>query len=493
MNARNLRFLRPYNRRRAVRVADDKLLTKQVLDQHSIPNQRLFAVITSSRDLKGFRWEKLPSSFVIKPNRGLAGGGIIVIRHKKKVPKGTELTYIASDRSEWTITQLEEHIRDILDGRFSLTNSPDLAFIEERIKLHPAFEEFTYRGIPDIRVVVFNGIPVMAAVRLPTAKSKGKANIALGAAYLGIDLATGAATNAVLKKPRRRFITHHPDTGADLLQLRVPYWDQILEIALKSSEASGLRYIGADIALDRDKGPVVMELNARPGLEIQLANLAPLGSRLERVEGIKVGDTQKAIRLAKDLFGGDIERLVEDLSHRHVLGIVESVELVSRSGQRTKTYAKVDTGAGFTSIDVELATKIGFTKVRSVIKEYKLNRVLTGREARELSKTARAKILKTYTEIVGTALVHSSHGSTFRLLVPITYYLAGVKVTTRATIVEREELDYPMIIGRRDLENFLIDPTLQRDVKPEPGRAPRASRPAKPLPPKSPTPAGGQG
>jgi len=480
MNARNLRFLRPYNRRRAVRIADDKLLTKEVLDQHRIPNQRLFAVITRSHDLKGFRWHKLPSSFVIKPNRGFGGGGIVVIRHKKKVPKGDDPVYIAADRTEWTIPQLESHIRDILDGRFSLTSSPDLAFIEERIKLHPYFEEITYRGIPDVRVIVFNKVPIMAMVRLPTKRSRGTANLATGGIGVGIDLATGQSTNAIVEKPRQRFVTNHPDTGADLLQMKVPFWEEILEIAVRSSEASGLNYLGADIALDRDKGPIIMELNARPGLGIQAANLAPLGSRLERVEGIKVQDSEKAIRLAKDLFGGDIERLVEDLSHKHVLGIVESIELVSRKGQRTKTYAKVDTGAGFTSIDSDLAHKIGFVKVRSIIKEFQLNRVLTAKEAREMSKIVRSKILNTYKEVVGTTLIHSSHGSTFRLLIPITYYLAGVKVTTRATVVEREELDYPMIIGRRDLENFLIDPTIQRDIKPD---APRATLPTKPKPP----------
>jgi len=480
MNARNLRFLRPYNRRRAVRIADDKLLTKQVLDQHGIPNQKMFAVITRSHDLKGFRWEKLPSSFVIKPTRGFAGGGIVVIRHKKKLPKGEELTYIAADKSEWPISKLNDHIRDILDGRFSLTSSPDLAFIEERIKLHPAFETYTYRGIPDVRIIVFNRVPIMAAVRLPTAKSKGKANITIGAAYVGIDLASGAATNAILKKPRRRFITHHPDTGADLLQMKVPYWDEILDIAVRSGEASGLRMIGVDIALDRDKGPVVMELNARPGLEIQVANLAPLGSRLERVEGIKVQDDAKAIRLAKDLFGGDIERLVEDLSHKHVLGVVESVELVSTSGQRNKTYAKVDTGAGYTSIDTDMANKIGFTSIKSIMQEYKLGAAMSAKQARDASKTLRSKILNAHREIAGTALVHSSHGSSFRLLVPITYYLAGVKVTTRATVVEREELDYPMIIGRRDLDNFLIDPTIKRDTRPD---APRTIRPSQSSPP----------
>lgn len=464
MNARNLRFLRPYNRSSGIRIADDKLLSKRVLDQYGLPNQQLYAVITRARDMRGFRWDRLPSSFVIKPNRGFAGGGIIVIRSRKKVPAGQEPAYIAVDGTVWPLGKLEEHIRDILDGRFSLTNSPDLAFIEERITLHPAFEPYTYRGIPDVRVVVFNRVPVMAAVRLPTAKSKGKANIAVGAAYLGIDMADGTATNAILKKPRRTFIEKHPDSGVELLDLVVPQWNDVLEIAVKVSVVSKLGFVGVDIAFDGKKGPVVMELNARPGLEVQVANLAPLGSRLERVEGIGYTNVERSVRLAKDLFGRDIERRVEDLSGRHVLGIVEPVELVSKGGQRTKASAKVDTGAGLTAVDMDFAVKLGFKDLPTIVKEYKLDRVMTSTEARDLSRKVRDQILKKYTSVVSTALIHSSHGTTFRLLVPITYYISGTKITTRATVVERGSLEYPMIIGRRDLRHFLIDPNLQRNT-----------------------------
>lgn len=464
MNARNLRFLRPYNRRRAIRIADDKLLSKRILEQHDIPTQKLFAVITRARDLKGFRWHKMPTSFVIKPNRGFGGGGIVVIKHRKKKEKNKDPVYVGADGSEWTIAKLEAHILDILDGRYSLTNSPDLAFIEERISLHHVFDEVTFGGVPDIRVIVFNRVPVMAMLRLPTKFSKGTANIAKGGLAVGLDLATGVATNAVTKKPRRKIISKHPDTGADLLAIKIPFWEEILEIAIRSSMASGLRMIGVDIALDRKRGPVVMELNARPGLEIQVANLAPLGSRLERVEGITINENTRAIRLAKDLFGGDIERRVEDLSHKHVLGVVEAINVVNKTGKRTKVFAKVDTGAGVSSIDVDLAYKLGFKTIGDILKEFGFGQVVTPKKARELSRTLRSQILNKYREVVGTVLVHSSHGSTFRLLIPITYYLAGVKVSTRATVVERESLDYPMIIGRRDLGNFLIDPTKKKDA-----------------------------
>ncbi len=466
LNARNLKYMRPSNPASAIKIADDKLLTKQVLTRHDIPTQQLYAVVTRGKDLKDFRWNKLPSSFVIKPNHGYGGGGIIVIRNRKKVSKDEEPTYVAIDKTEWTISQLSSHIRDIVDGRFSLTNSPDFAIIEERIRLHEDFEKVTFRGIPDIRVIVYNNVPAMAMLRLPTEKSKGKANVSIGAVAVGLDLANGTANNAIVKKPGagRVLIEKHPDTGVDLTSIKIPFWNEVLDIAIRSSRASGLRYIGVDVAIDKKKGPVVMEINARPGLEIQVANLAPLGSRLKRLEGIDIGEQKRSIRVAKDLFGRDMERRLEDLSGRHVLGVVETVELINRLGKRVKSTAKIDTGAGFTAIDYDFAIRLGYKDLIKIRQEYNLNRSMSASEARELSKKVKAEILKKYKQVVGAAIIHSAHGSSFRLLIPITFYLEGVKISSRATAVERETLEYPMIIGRRNLRNFLIDPNVERDV-----------------------------
>src|SRR5690606_28440359 len=58
-------------------------------------------------------------------------------------------------------------------------------------------------------------------------------------------------------------------------------WDVILDISSRCYELTGLGYIGVDIVLDRDLGPLVLELNARPGLAIQIANGQGLARRLE--------------------------------------------------------------------------------------------------------------------------------------------------------------------------------------------------------------------
>ena len=79
-------------------------------------------------------------------------------------------------------------------------------------------------------------------------------------------------------------ITHHPDTGNQVSGIQVPHWGKMLLMAARAFDMTGLGYLGIDMIIDKDRGPLLLELNARPGLAIQLANRAGLRERLERVE-----------------------------------------------------------------------------------------------------------------------------------------------------------------------------------------------------------------
>ena len=109
----------------------------------------------------------------------------------------------------------------------------------------------------------------MAMVRLPTRLSGGKANLHQGAIGIGVDLATGMTLGGVSHNDA---IDYHPDTLKPIVDIQVPYWDKILEIAAGCYELTGLGYLGVDIVLDKELGPLMLELNARPGLNIQIAN-----------------------------------------------------------------------------------------------------------------------------------------------------------------------------------------------------------------------------
>ena len=138
MNSRNLEYIRPYNRKRGMELADNKLLCKRVLKKNNLGVSALIAKIKTHEALEEFDWAKLPNSFALKPNRGFGGEGILVVYARKK---GRDDAWVKADGSVITVDDLKNHIRNILDGSFSLANTPDTAFFEERLKLLKLFKD----------------------------------------------------------------------------------------------------------------------------------------------------------------------------------------------------------------------------------------------------------------------------------------------------------------------------------------------------------------
>lgn len=448
MNARNLDYIRPYNSKRAKRLADEKLVSKKMLKKAGIPVPKLIAKIKTIEELDNFDWNKLPSSFALKPNRGFGGEGIVVVYGRKK---NRPDAWVKSDGSLVTIDDLKNHVRNIIDGSFSLANTQDVAFFEERLTLLKLFKPYAYKGIPDIRVIVFNKIPVMAMLRLPTRESGGKANLHQGAVGVGIDLASGVTTTAVLGKGK--FIEYAPNTRMLLSGIKIPYWNEILTLAVRAQEVSGLGFLGADVAIDRERGPVFLELNARPGLSIQVANLAGLKERLQRIKGLKIKSAKQGARVGRDLFGGEVEEEVEEISGRKVIGVIEKVKLIGKNGKEVELEAKIDTGAGFTSIDTDLAEKLGFEDTVAAYKKIKASY----HDIKHLDKKERWEIFKHIPHIQTTVVVHSSSGSTYRPTIIVGVVIDQIKFFTKVTLIDRSNLKYPAIIGKRNLKKFLID------------------------------------
>jgi alpha-L-glutamate ligase-like protein len=448
MNARNLQFIRPCNLKRARNIADNKLICKKVLEKNNIPVPKLIAKISNSQELDNFDWSSLPSGFALKPNRGFGGEGIIVVFGKKK---GRDDAWIKFDGTLITIEDFKNHIRNILDGSFSLSNTPDIAFFEERLLLLKTFKPYVFKGIPDIRVIVYNKVPVMAMLRVPTKESGGRANLQQGAIGIGIDLASGVTTTAVWKK--NKIIECLPGTRLALSGIKIPYWNDILKLAVKAQEVSGLGFLGADVAIDKEKGPVFLELNARPGLSIQIANLDGLKGRLERVQDIQIKTMERGVRVGMNLFGGEIQEEVEGISGRKVIGTVEKIKLIGKEGKEIEVEAKVDTGAGFSSVDTGLAKQLGFE--RTVLEFDSLN--MNYEKVQNLSKKQREAIFKNIYELADTAIIHSATGTTYRPMIRIDISMHGIIIPAKVSIIDRSDLKYPVIIGKKSLGKFLID------------------------------------
>jgi alpha-L-glutamate ligase-like protein len=441
-------------------IADSKLLCKRILKKNNLGVSALIAKVKTLEELEQFDWNTLPDSFALKPNRGFGGEGIVVVYARKKgsADPARNATHsvaggawVKADGSVITIDDLKTHIRNILDGSFSLANTPDIAFFEERLKLLKLFKPYSFKGIPDIRVIVFNQVPVMAMLRLPTRASDGKANLQQGAIGVGIDLATGTTTTAIIGKGQ--LIEYVPGTRLVLSGIKIPYWKDILRMSVEAQTLSGLGFLGADIAIDRDRGPVILELNARPGLSIQLANLAGLKGRLKRVSGLKIKTVERGIRVGQNLFGGEIEEEIEELSGKRVIGSIEKVKLIGKDGKEIEVEAKIDTGADSTSIDTELAKQLGFEETLTIFEE----RIAGKNILTEYTEQEREQLFANVPDLADTSLTKSSHGTSYRPMIRLDLSLDSVVISAKVSVIDRSDLKYSVIIGRKNLTRFLID------------------------------------
>ncbi len=453
MNARNLRFIRPNNLRRAKKLADDKLLSKKFLAKAELPVPKLIAKIKSFEELENFDWSLLPESFVLKPNRGFGGEGILVVYGKKK---HLENTWIKADGSIVTADDIKTHARNILDGSFSLAGVPDVAFFEERLKLLKLFKPYAFKGIPDIRIIVYNKVPVMAMLRLPTRESDGKANLQQGAIGVGIDMATGVTTTSVLGKGR--MIEYIPGTRLLLSGIRIPYWKDMLRMAVRAQEISGLGFLGADVAIDRDRGPVFLELNARPGLSIQIANTDGLLGRLRRVEDLKIKTAEKGVAVGMNLFGGEIEDEIEGISGKKIIGTVEKIKLIGKNEKEIKVEAKIDTGAQSSSIDIEIAKQLGYEEIINKFSAIDLSQYkLAPENENSIKKDLLEKYKDSIPDLEDVAIIFSASGNSIRPVVKVEFEMDEERILSKINLVDRKNLKYPMIIGKRDLKKFLIE------------------------------------
>jgi len=287
INMRNARFLLPNNPRHLYQRVDDKLITKALAEERGLEVPQTFLVVKSPHDVATME-QKLSAydSFVMKPARGSGGKGVMVIDHRDGD------FYVKPSGSRLSGDELRHHAENILAGLFSLGGNRDHVLIEYRVIPTQILTAISFQGAPDIRIVMLHGYPVMAMLRAATKESDGRANLHQGAIGIGIDLASGLTVRAV---HHGSMVDVHPDLKTPLIGVRIPFWEKILEIAVTCHEMTELGYLGVDLMVDETRGPLMIEVNARPGLAIQMANGIGLMKRLQPVvDRHQIHPTEKA-------------------------------------------------------------------------------------------------------------------------------------------------------------------------------------------------------
>lgn len=341
MNARNLDYVTKYNPKASKKFADNKLYTKNFLSSRGLGAAKLFHTIHSLKELDSLKPEMLPDRFVIKPNHGYGGEGIMVIA-KRKNDK-----FISASKRVISWEDLFIHCNSILEGRYAISGTHDQVIIEELLETDNYLAKYSAGGLPDVRVIVFNMIPVIAMLRLPTNESEGKANLHLGAIGLGIDIGTGKTTYGVQND---KFIRKLPN-GDKANNLEIPNWDTILDMASKAQQISKIGFLAVDLAVTKS-GIKILELNARAGLAVQIANKAPLRNRLAKVEDLKVMSPEQGVSIGKTLFSTQGHKKTEETNTRPVIGLYETVLVLG--GKNKHELAKIDPHGKESSIDKSL-------------------------------------------------------------------------------------------------------------------------------------------
>jgi alpha-L-glutamate ligase-like protein len=452
-NERNREYLRK-NSAEGRMIADSKYKTKKLLDGAGVGVPKLIKKFKYAESVDKFDWEKLEGNFVVKPVTGYGGEGILIIR--KRISKGSNpsalrapsldragVLYQMMDGKSITLEDLKRHCKEILAGKYSLHGMADSVIVEERIKIHPMFFSFTRTGTPDIRVIVYNKIPVMAMLRVPTEKSGGKANLQQGAYGLGIDLATGITTFGIEGKGDevKKIFDFGKKKWIKINGIKIPMWREILETAVNCQKAiPGLGFLGVDVVLDKDKGPQVLEVNARPGLSIQICNKAGLRARMDKVEDIEARSIDHAVSVSKYLFGEKFFEKVEEKEKNKTVQPLEIIKVkipkgfkpdlqkspVLKQGKNriVEVRAKIDTGAFRSSMDRALAEKLGLLTKERVL------------------------YYRNYRSSLGKHID--------RPVIGVTFWLKGKRVVTAVNVADRGKLRTKFLLGRKDLEGFLI-------------------------------------
>ncbi len=347
-NARNLKYIKGFNTKIARRLADSKLKTKEFLWAKWVAVPETLAVLKRHDEITKELVDWLKPPFVIKPNNGFWWKGIIVIDSRD-----ASGNFVSNTGDSYSVEQIVLHLLNVLDGFFSLSGSRDKVMIEKKIEINKEVQILGTFGLPDIRIIVFNMVPVMAMLRVPTVQSKWKANLHSWACAAWIDIGTWKLTYMTQFS---KIIKSIPWIG-DIRGLIIPDWDKMLEIAVKVQKETNIWYLGCDIVMDDIEWPLLLEMNIRPWLEVQVANMARLKDRLERVEGIYINSVEKWVRLGRDLFSWDIEEKIRNLSGKKVVWAREYIT-ISHKDKKHKYLAEIKSGRNISIVDREFLENV---------------------------------------------------------------------------------------------------------------------------------------
>ena len=348
-NARNLLYIRKFNNKKAIRLANNKLETKNFLSERGIPFAKTYWIISNRNELYDFDFWFLPKkTFVIKPNQGSKWAWIFIVKNISKqekieqkeenltnkiqkirskiipyktIPTNKKEIYHIGNK-ETNDPTFRRYLLDIIDGKYSMTMGWDKVIIEEKLLPWELFKEFCERWLADIRVIVFNLVPIATMIRVPTKYSNWKATLAQWWLGLWIEIWTGKITSMLWKN--KVYTRKFPKEFAHFFGKQIPYRKDILFLSSKAQYYVNLGYLALDRVITNE-GPKLLEINARAGLEVQKVTNAPLEKILKKIEDINIQDPEKGVEIARTLFSKESADIIKQ---QKILYLSQNAKLV---------------------------------------------------------------------------------------------------------------------------------------------------------------------
>ncbi len=329
MNERNLNYIKKLNPKSSINLADNKVETKIFLEERWILVPKTLETISNKKQLTSFNFSLIKEKFfVIKPVFWSKWEGILIVEKLKN------WNYKIWDDIVSEVF-LVDHMHDILNWDFSLNYWFDKVLIEEKLIPWNWFERFCKYWLADIRLIVYNLVPVAAMVRMPTKVSGWKANLAQWWFWLGIEVWSGIINTIYINWKVHK--NNFPEKYSFLKWFEIPFWDEILYASSKTQFFVNLWYIALDWVIT-ESWPKILEINARAGLEIQNVCLLPLKNRLDKIKDLKISEPEKWVELSKSLFS---HKVTNRFNSSKILYLSQQAKLIFNESEEN-VIVKVD-------------------------------------------------------------------------------------------------------------------------------------------------------
>lgn len=256
-------------RREGARILNDKLAFHRFCAARNLPTARLYAVVRDGI----FSWTEAsppalpPTSLFFKPQKECGGSGA----ERWAYVEGRYHRH-GSD-SVLDVQQLTDRL-----ARLS-RHQPYLAY--ECLANHPDIQDLSAGALCTLRIhTMLNEKQEVEHLFTMLRMSQFRQRVVdtRDGIAATVDPITGLLGKGSNSSALARWLDHHPFTGARITGRPVPFWHDALDLAISTHTQLASPYIvGWDIAIT-ERGPVIIEANKSPDLEIEQRLSGPWGN-----------------------------------------------------------------------------------------------------------------------------------------------------------------------------------------------------------------------